>query len=104
MAQILQNNTFYTLSICFIVLLYRVAIQPESQRTMRHADDPDFAVPMVTVSPDLYDAILLAGRAIMVAYGKPRSGVPDAFAARRCLLTEHGDPAPAALLRCMVGG
>jgi hypothetical protein len=71
---------------------------------MRYATDEDFDVPTVTVPPEIYDAILLAGRVMVVAPGKPRHGLPDAFAARRCLLTDHGDPAPAALLRCMVGG
>jgi len=77
---------------------------------MRHATH----LPVITVPQDVYDAILLAERALVVAEGQRPvaaggSRLADFSKARQCLMTagdEAGLRAPdqAALLRCMVGG
>jgi len=62
--------------------------------------------PVIAVSQDMYDAILLADRVMVVAEGKPKlsrmvgEGLPDFFSVRECYLTA-GYEAQAAL---MVGG
>ncbi len=64
--------------------------------------------PVITVSQDVYDAILLTDRVMVVAEGKPKctlvtgGGLPDFFSLRQCFLT--ASDAPAAILRLMVGG
>jgi len=64
--------------------------------------------PVITVSQDVYEAILLAERVMVVAGGPAVAvdtggGLPDLFSVRQCFLTTAGD-APAAFLRRMVGG
>jgi hypothetical protein len=55
-------------------------------------------IPTVTISPELYQAILVAGHVLIVAETgpdgatctpPPRLGLPDFFGLRRCLLS-HG--------------
>ena len=63
--------------------------------------------PVITVSQDVYDAILLTDRVMVVAEGKPKctlvtGGLPDFFSLRQCFLT--ASDAPAAILGLMVGG
>jgi len=88
----------------FIVLCLRAATLHESLPAMADAS----CTPVVTVSQDVYDAILLADRVMVVAEGKPKhalvtvGGLPDFFSLRQCILT--ASDAPAALLRLMVGG
>jgi len=81
---------------------------------MRKAPSHFFAPPIISVSQDVYDAILLAEGAVVVAEGKPQQPIhatgalPDFFTVRRCLLTTGADSVPPrsqpALLHRMVGG
>jgi hypothetical protein len=65
--------------------------------------------PVITVSQDLYDEILLAERVMVVAEGRLKvsrvggAGLPDFCSIRQCFLTNAND-APAAVLQLMVGG
>jgi ABC-type molybdate transport system ATPase subunit len=72
------------------------------------ANEP--CTPIITVSQEVYDEILLADRVMVVAAGRPRhhrevgGGLPDFFSVRECFLTGANDTPAAALLRLMVGG
>jgi hypothetical protein len=73
---------------------------------MLNTIDDDFDAPVITVAPEIYNAILLAKRVMVVTQ---HAGRADFFGARQCLMTAAGDPGAArpdhaALLRCMVGG
>jgi ABC-type nitrate/sulfonate/bicarbonate transport system ATPase subunit len=88
----------------FIVLCFCTATLHESSPAMADAS----CTPIITVSQDVYDAILLADRVMVVAEGKPKDalvtggGLPDYFSLRQCFLSTSD--APAAILRLMVGG
>jgi hypothetical protein len=63
-------------------------------------------VPIINVAPEVYNAILLGKRLMVVTDG---SGTADFFGVRQCLMTAPREPGPTlpdhtALLRCMVGG
>jgi hypothetical protein len=86
--------------------------QPESPPDMRKAAVP----PVITVSHDVYDKILLAEQVFVVAEGKgerpvgPAAGalLADLFSVRRCLLINGADAGPppsrSGLMHGMVGG
>jgi hypothetical protein len=87
--------------------------QPESPPAMCKAPS-HFSPPVITIAPDVYDAILLAEGVIVMVEGKPQRPIhstgplPDFFTVQRCLLTTGADSGPPssapALLRRMVGG
>jgi hypothetical protein len=79
---------------------------PESLTAMLDAADDASDAPIITVTPEVYNAILLAKCAMVVTF---RSGTTDFLGPRHCLMTAASEPVPrppgnGALLRCMVGG
>jgi hypothetical protein len=87
---------------------------------MLNQPQDDHDVPVLAVASDIYDAILLADRAMVVAEGRTvgpvpagrgAGSLPNFFAVRQCLLSTGCAPRAtspvsiaAALLECMVGG
>jgi len=79
---------------------------PESLPAMFDAADDASDFPVITVAPEVYDAILLARRVMVATQG---SGKPDFFGPRRCLMTAAREPGlrmtdRTKLLDYMVGG